>query len=299
VQDQRNGIIDMIRMLWPEVSANMLMAMFPGVAKREIVSLLTRYWLLMVRRNYVLIHVNRWEKPNTVWAMDFTEPDNPVDGIYPYVLAVRDLASGCNLLWMPVERESAEETVNALKSLFAKYGRPLVIKSDNGSAFKAIKPWLEQEGVWTLFSPPYYPQYNGACEAGFGTLKTYAHHEAAKHGRPHQWTCDDVEAARMRANELSRPHGYLRPTPAEKLSKRIPVTDIERMLFKNTVEEAVCRIKRERGLSENGTLAWCECSGIERRALEKTLAQLGYLSVRRSRITAPIKSRFWRNISCG
>jgi len=74
-----------------------------------------------------------------------------------------------------------------------------------------------------LFSPPYYPQYNGACEAGFGTLKTYAHHEAAKHGRPHQWSCDDVEAARMRANELSRPHGYLRPTPAENYLWRIPV----------------------------------------------------------------------------
>ena len=103
----------------------------------------------------------------------------------------------------------------------------------------------------------------------------------------------------MRANELSRPHGYLRPTPAEKLSTGIPVTDIERMMFNDTVEEAVRCIKRERGLSNNDDLAWCESSGIERKALEKALAQFGFLIVRRSRITPPIYSRFWRNISCG
>jgi len=55
----------------------------------------------------------------------------------------------------------------------------------------------------------------------------------------------------MRANELSRPHGYLRPTPAEKLSAGIPVTDIERIMFNDTVEEAVRCIKRERGAAEN------------------------------------------------
>jgi hypothetical protein len=43
------------------------------------------------------------QTPGRVWAADFTEPSwygtaqslPPIAGLYPYVLAVRDLASGC------------------------------------------------------------------------------------------------------------------------------------------------------------------------------------------------------------
>ena len=52
-------------------------------------------------------------------------------------------------------------------------GAPLVLKSDNGSAFvaEALQGWLRAAGVEALFSPPRLPAYNGSCEAGIGALK--------------------------------------------------------------------------------------------------------------------------------
>jgi hypothetical protein len=81
---------------------------------------------------------------------------------------VRDLASGCQLLWQPLRAANAEAVVHALALLCAWHGAPLVLKSDNGFAFAAevTRTLLHQAGVIILFSPPYWPRYNGAIEAG-------------------------------------------------------------------------------------------------------------------------------------
>ena len=49
-----------------------------------------------------LLHVLHWHRPGAVWAMDHTEPPTPIDGRWPHVLAVRDLASHMQLAWLPV-----------------------------------------------------------------------------------------------------------------------------------------------------------------------------------------------------
>ncbi len=46
----------------------------------------------------------------------------------------------------------------------------------------------------------------------------------ARNNRPGEWACDDVEAARLRANELSRLHGLRGPTPDEVWNNRDPIT---------------------------------------------------------------------------
>jgi hypothetical protein len=58
---------------------------------------------------------------------------------------------------------------------------------------RIVQDLLDQNNVSFLLNPPYYPQYNGACEAGIRSLKVRAHHIAAKHNRPGERTCDDVE----------------------------------------------------------------------------------------------------------
>jgi hypothetical protein len=70
-------------------------------------------------------------------------------------------------------------------------------------------------GTLQLLSPPGTPEYNGTCEAGIGSLKTRTHHEAARNDRPGEWTCDDVEGARMMDNETGRPWGVNGLTPKE------------------------------------------------------------------------------------
>jgi transposase InsO family protein len=57
--------------------------------------------------------------------------------------------------------------IQVLKTLFAAYGVPLVIKFEDGSAFIAgeTSDLLARHGVEKLLSPPGMPRYNGSCEA--------------------------------------------------------------------------------------------------------------------------------------
>jgi hypothetical protein len=57
--------------------------------------------------------------------------------------------------------------------------------------------------------------YNGAIEAGIGSLKTRTERQALWAGRPGPWTWQDVEAARQEANATARPHGAYGPTPEQ------------------------------------------------------------------------------------
>jgi hypothetical protein len=43
---------------------------------------------------------------------------------------------------------------------------------------------LKAEGIWLLLSPPGTPEYNGACEAGIGSLTTRANHESFRNDCP-------------------------------------------------------------------------------------------------------------------
>lgn len=114
---------------------------------------------------------------------------------------VPDLGSGALLLSLPAVTVTAEVVCAALRSLFREHGAPLVLKNDNGSGFiaEATRTLLDAHGVLPLLSPPSTPRFN----------------EASRHGRPGEWTCDDVEAARGIANATSRPLGAARPRPDE------------------------------------------------------------------------------------
>ena len=142
-----------------------------------------RLWKRLSRRGCLSL---RWAEPGTVWATDFTEPPAAIEGQYTKILLVRDLASGMTLLSQPCEGEDGLTVAAALKSLFLQYGPPLVLKHDNGSPFccEEVSALLARERVIGLPSPPRYPQYNGACEAGGGSIKTRAHHLSARAGRP-------------------------------------------------------------------------------------------------------------------
>src|SRR5262249_35898607 len=155
--------------------------------------------------------------PGSVWAMDFSHPPHRIDGCFPAILNVRDLASHQQLLWLPVLREDAATAVDALDDLFATHGAPLVLKCDNGPPFRAqaTKGLARNWSIFTLYSPPYCARYNGACERANRTLKELTEQIADQEGRAGFWTSDDLLMARLRANRLSRPWGPSGTTPDE------------------------------------------------------------------------------------
>ena len=73
-----------------------------------------------------------------------------------------------------VERRiTSEDVINQLYTLFLVRGVPEHIRSDNGPEFtaKAIRKWLAQVGVKTLFIEPGSPWENGYIESFNGKLR--------------------------------------------------------------------------------------------------------------------------------
>jgi transposase InsO family protein len=293
---ERNAVIALLDELGPRIGMPTLRACFPHMLPAELADLLRRYRRVWRKRYRQCLQVLKWQLPGTVWAMDFAEAPQPIDGLYPYLLAVRDLASGLQLLWLPLRTATAFETRLALAPLFLRHGAPLVLKTDNGSPFiaGAALAYLAAWGVEPLFSPPRLPRYNGAIEAGIGSLKTRTEQEASRHGHPTQWTYDDVEAARMQANATARPHGDSRPTPDETWSARRSIGTAERELFRDAVAKYREEVRDHGGWPED--LEPCQSRAIDRQAIARALVEHGYLVYRRRRIPLPFPKRKAANI---
>jgi hypothetical protein len=275
----RRRLLALLGLLGPRTGVATLQALCPGMARREVRDLLRRYHRAWRRRRRLLTRRLHWTRPGTVWAIDFAEPPQPIEGRYRRLLAVRDLASGYQLLWLPVPDESAAVAVAALTALFHEHGAPLVLKTDNGSAFIAaeFEALLAAWGVWQLISPPRMPRYNGSCEAGIGSMKGRTHHESTRQGRPGEWTCEDAEAARLQANETARPWGSSGPTPEEAWAGRQPVGAAERPSFATAVRRQQRKARRRQGHPPTGSPDRMAEAAVNRVALREALVRRGLL----------------------
>ncbi len=286
-------------LIGPQVGLPTLQGLFPEMTRAALLELQDRCRAIYRRRAARLVHTLRWTRPGTVWAMDFSDPPEPIEGLYKKLLVVRDLASGKILIAIPAVEASAKLVIAILESLFRWLGPPLVIKCDNGSAFIAdeVKACLREHGVQPLYSPPGTPPYNGSIEAGIGSIKVRAFWQAALHDRPGQWTCDDIEAAVAEANTMGRPRQLEGPSPHEVWLRRQPITEAQRRSFR----EACARYAREeytqRGLWPMTKLQHREQAAIDRVAVSRALIEQGFLLIRRRRITPPISVFRSRKIS--
>jgi len=282
---KRTEVLDVLDELGPATSVATLRDCFPSMPRAELADLVKRYRCVWRKRHQHIQFCLHWQQPGAVWAMDFSQAPRPIDGIYPYLFAVRDLASHQQLLWLPVLDMTAETTIKALKILFVLHGgAPLVLKADNGPAFvaDATKEFLLPFGLNLLFSPPHTPEYNGSIEAGIGSLKTRTERYATRADHPTYWTSDDVAAAQSEANATARARGETGPTPDQLWQTRRPITAAERILF----QEAVLR-QRE-ALGEMEGLPTMEERRMQREAIRCALVEHNILWFSRRTIPLPI-----------
>lgn len=286
-QLDRDAVLSYLDVTGPRTGLPTLLDQFSDLPVRALEDLLIVYKQAWRRRRRTWLPTLSWTRVNSVWAMDHTEPDNKVDRQYGTILVVKDLASGMTLAAMPMPGETAESTAVLLRSLFAAWGAPLILKSDNGGALTGtpVQQVLRAWQVTPLISPPYYPQFNGACEAGVGAVKTRAHHIAARHGREACWSCDDVEGARLACNELVRPGA---PSPETKWQARESVSGEERERFRKELARARKELDSAAETDHNDLMAREEAQR-ERESITRALGRLGYFTVRRRRIPLPLK----------
>ena len=284
-REQRNEVIHFLDEFGPQIGVPSLHECFPAMCRAELEDLLQRYRRVWREQNRAPLRILHWLVPGRVWAIDYAEPPAPIDGQHGYLLAVRDLATGMPLLWRPYEAPSAANAADALAGLIAEHGPPLVLKSDNGSHFtgRNFLDLLAAHRVEHLLSPPYWPRYNGAVEAGIHALKDRTAARAARAGHPGYWTWDDAAGALVEAADLARPHGPTGPSPAAFWQARTPILADERTAFAAAVHQQIACETPANGV-------WSERE-MAREAIRLTLEGRGYLQYRRRRILPPIPGR--------
>lgn len=110
--------------------------------------------------------------PNHVWTVDFVHDRLSRGGNLRLLSVIDEFTRQC--LCLRVERSLKSEQVReTLEVLFKDYGKPLYLRSDNGSEFiaRCLQSWLDTHGTKPLFIEPGSPWQNGKCESFNGKLR--------------------------------------------------------------------------------------------------------------------------------
>lgn len=111
-----------------------------------------------------------WPWPDKPWARVHLDFLGPLNGrIYLIMVDARTK-------WIEVSQvpsTAANHTISRLTDVFARFGLPRQIVSDNGPPFTSseFSQFLRSNGVEHLFSAPYHPASNGAAENAVKTIK--------------------------------------------------------------------------------------------------------------------------------
>lgn len=107
------------------------------------------------------------------WTVDFTVI-HKTENYKLQLLTVSDCRSRFLFESVLLLETSAEIVMKHLEQLFLMYGKPAMIKADNGPEFRIdYRESLNKFAVYLFNSPSYYGQFNGAHERIHRTLKNY------------------------------------------------------------------------------------------------------------------------------
>lgn len=160
-------------------------------------------------------------KPNQVWSVDYKGQFKTRDGTYCYPLTVVDAYSRFLLACQVVAGTTYKDARKVFAKLFATYGLPERIRSDNGVPFASISVgglsrlaiWWIRLGIRPERITPGKPQENGHHERLHRTLKAEAIRPPASSAHAQQLCFDKF---RERYNTI-RPHEALKmKTPSSK-----------------------------------------------------------------------------------
>jgi putative transposase len=115
----------------------------------------------------------RPQHANHVWAYDFVS-ETTHDGRRLRLLTIVDEYTRECLAILVARRITSNDVLYKLSELFLEYGIPEHIRSDNGPEFvaTAVRSWLADLGVTTLFIEPGSPWENGTSNRSTASCAT-------------------------------------------------------------------------------------------------------------------------------
>lgn len=116
--------------------------------------------------------LQNWPIPTSVWERIHIDFCGPLSG--KYFLVVTDALSK----WLDVSimlNITAGSTIDHLRKLFATFGLPKVLVSDNGPQLVSteFETFLKMNCIKHITTPPYSPASNGAAENSVKTVKSF------------------------------------------------------------------------------------------------------------------------------
>jgi len=143
-RETREQIEEVLHILGPFEGVPVLRSIFPDVPRAELEHRLRLYRDEFIGENHVDVMALKWLRSGSVWAMDFNDPPQPIDGIFEHIFKLRDLGSANSLAWLPTYDEKAHGVCQTLEVLFRCCGAPLVLKEDNTTEQRVPHtPWRE------------------------------------------------------------------------------------------------------------------------------------------------------------
>ena len=103
--------------------------------------------------------------------IDFAQLPCPSNGYTHFIVVVDAFSS--YIITRPAKDQTSETTINLLHDIFADYGTPKIIHSDNGTNFTADKTeaWLKQLGITVHHGTPHNSKAQSYVERGVGLIK--------------------------------------------------------------------------------------------------------------------------------
>uniref|UniRef100_A0AAG5DNZ1 RNA-directed DNA polymerase n=1 Tax=Anopheles atroparvus TaxID=41427 RepID=A0AAG5DNZ1_ANOAO len=111
-----------------------------------------------------------WPEVTTPWQRVHVDYAGPIDG-YSFLIAVDAFSK-----WPEIIRTvstTSTATIRILRRMFARYGMPVTLVSDNGRQFTSaeFEEFCTCNGIEHLTSAPFHPQSNGQAERFVDTFK--------------------------------------------------------------------------------------------------------------------------------
>ncbi|XP_054745773.1 uncharacterized protein K02A2.6-like [Anastrepha obliqua] len=111
-----------------------------------------------------------WPKPSGPWERLHIDYAGPIDSYY--YLVVIDAFSKCPEV-IRTKSITTALTIFSLNEIFARFGLPKKIVSDNGTQFTShqFQQFVAEHGIQHIRSSPYHPMSNGQAERFVDTFK--------------------------------------------------------------------------------------------------------------------------------
>ena len=150
---------------------------------------------------------------------------------------------------VPVTSTTSQSTITVLRSLFARFGLPMQLVSDNGPQFTSeeFKTFLHMNDIDRLLFPPYHPASNGQAEK---YVQTFMQMYAKLGKMPLQEKVSKILFAYR-----NTAHSVTGVSPAELFLKRAPRTLLS--LVKPDMGRRVARSQTLNGCKIAGR--WSKC----------------------------------------